>query len=254
MPTKTKTSSKTTKTKTTKKSKDKSKSKRKDKTTTDKVKKTKKSTKKTTPIEEVVEEVVVVVPAAPAVAAAAPEAPVEVKKPKRRRVVDRDSVFADFDGLVSSVDKEIETIRSATESKGRQVGVKFLRSLNKQLKQLKKDTQRAMKQKRKNTNRAKNTSSGFMKPVPISAEMAGFTGWDETELKSRVDVTKYICNYIREQDLQNPADRRQIIPDKKLSSLLGVDKKSLKTEPLTYYSLQRKIQPHFVTASKQASK
>ena len=36
--------------------------------------------------------------------------------------------------------------------------------------------------------------------------------------------------------------------------LLGVDKKSLKTEPLTYYSLQRKIQPHFVTASKQASK
>ena len=246
-------SSKTTKTtKTTKKSKDKSKSKRKDKATTDKVKKTKKATKKTTPIEEVVEEVVV--PVAPAAVAVAPEAPTEEKKPKRRRVVDRESVFVDFDGLVTSVDKEIENIRSATESKGRQVGVKFLRSLNKQLKQLKKDTQRAMKQKRKNTNRAKNTSSGFMKPVPISSEMAGFTGWDETELKSRVDVTKYICNYIREQDLQNPADRRQIIPDKKLSSLLGIDKKSLKEEPLTYYSLQRKIQPHFVTANKQASK
>ena len=254
MPTKTKATTKTTKTTNTKKSKDKSKSKRKDKTT-DKVKKTKKATK-TTPIEEVVEEVVekVVVPAAPAVTAAAPEAPTEAKKPKRRRVVDRESVFTDFDGLVSSVDKEIETIRSATESKGRQVGVKFLRSLNKQLKQLKKDTQRAMKQKRKNTNRAKNTSSGFMKPVPISAEMAGFTGWDETELKSRVDVTKYICNYIREKDLQNPEDRRQIIPDKKLSSLLGIDKKSLKDEPLTYYSLQRKIQPHFVKASEQASK
>ena len=85
-----------------------------------------------------------------------------------------------------------------------------------------------------------------MKPVGISGEMCKFTGWGTDELKSRVDVTKYICNYIREKDLQNPEDRRQIIPDKKLSGLLGVDKASLKEEPLTYYSLQRRIQPHFI--------
>ncbi len=107
-----------------------------------------------------------------------------------------------------------------------------------------------MKQKRRNPNRAKNTSSGFMKPVGISGEMCKFTGWDASELKSRVDVTKYICGYIRDNDLQNPADRRQIVPDKKLTALLKLDKKSLKEEPLTYYSLQKKIQPHFVSASK----
>jgi len=189
-----------------------------------------------TPVEEVVEEVVEETTAATEVAP---------KATKKRRVVDRESVFASFDALQKQVEDEIDAVRSASD-KTRVSGVKFLRSLNKSLKQLKKDTARAMKQKRKNPNRAKNTSSGFMKPVPISGEMSKFTGWNSDELKSRVDVTKYICGYIRDNNLQNPDDRRQIVPDKKLQALLKLDKKSLKEEPLTYYSLQKKIQPHFV--------
>ena len=194
-----------------------------------------------TPVEEVVEEVVE--ETSPTTAAAAP------KVTKKRRVVDRESVFAAFDALQKQVEDEIDAVRSASD-KSRVSGVRFLRSLNKSLKQLKKDTARAMKQKRKNPNRAKNTSSGFMKPVAISGEMSKFTGWGADELKSRVDVTKYICGYIRDNNLQNPDDRRQIVPDKKLQALLKLDKKSLKEEPLTYYSLQKKIQPHFVAASK----
>jgi len=189
-----------------------------------------------TPVEEVVEEVVEETTAATEVAP---------KATKKRRVVDRESVFASFDALQKQVEDEIDAVRSASD-KTRVSGVKFLRSLNKSLKQLKKDTARAMKQKRKNPNRAKNTSSGFMKPVAISGEMSKFTGWNSDELKSRVDVTKYICGYIRDNNLQNPDDRRQIVPDKKLQALLKLDKKSLKEEPLTYYSLQKKIQPHFV--------
>ncbi len=242
MPTKTKTGK--TKSKT---SKDKS-SKKKTKTS----KKTKK-----TPVEEVVEDVAAVeVVEAPKVkkttkknkksaTTTAPVAETTEKVVKKRRTVDRDSVIASFEDIIALVDGEIENIRSASDSKSRG-GVKFLRSLNKSLKQLQKDTTRVMKQKRRNPNRPKNTTSGFMKPVNISANMAKFTGWNADELKSRVDVTKYICNYIREKDLQNPEDRRQILPDKKLSALLGVDAKSLKDEPLTYYSLQKRIQPHFV--------
>ncbi len=196
-----------------------------------KEKSSKKAAPTTTPVEEVVEEVT----------------PTTATPTRKRRVVDRDSVYADFDALVQSVEAEIENLRSA--SNGKVSGVKFLRSLNKSLKQLKKDTTRAMKQKRRNPNRAKNTSSGFMKPVGISGEMCKFTGWDASELKSRVDVTKYICGYIRDNDLQNPDDRRQIVPDKKLTALLKLDKKSLKEEPLTYYSLQKKIQPHFVKSA-----
>ena len=220
------------------KSKDKSRSKS---SKSSKSKSSRKEKVSKTPVEEVVEEVVE--ETTPTTAAAAP------KVTKKRRVVDRESVFNSFDALQKQVEDEIDAVRSASD-KSRVSGVRFLRSLNKSLKQLKKDTARAMKQKRKNPNRAKNTSSGFMKPVPISGEMSKFTGWGSDELKSRVDVTKYICGYIRDNNLQNPDDRRQIVPDKKLQALLKLDKKSLKEEPLTYYSLQKKIQPHFVSASK----
>jgi upstream activation factor subunit UAF30 len=216
------------------KSKDKSRSK-------DKSSKSRKEKVAKTPVEEVVEEVV-----EETTPTATSDAP---KVAKKRRVVDRESVFTSFDALQKQVEDEIDAVRSASD-KSRVSGVRFLRSLNKSLKQLKKDTARAMKQKRKNPNRAKNTSSGFMKPVAISGEMSKFTGWGAEELKSRVDVTKYICGYIRDNNLQNPDDRRQIVPDKKLQALLNLDKKSLKEEPLTYYSLQKKIQPHFVAASK----
>ena len=227
-----------------------SKSKRKKDSSKSSSKSSKKKSKDTapTPLATPVEEVVVETPVVetPVTETPVTETPVvPATTVKKRRVVDRDSVLNDFDVIVANLDSEIETVRSAAPS-SRISGVKYLRSLNKTIKQLKKDTARAMKQRRRNTNKSKNTSSGFMKPVEISSEMASFTGWEPTELKSRVDVTKYICKYIREKDLQNPADRREIQPDGALSNLLGLTKKSLKTEPLTYYSLQKKIQPHFV--------
>ena len=81
-----------------------------------------------------------------------------------------------------------------------------------------------------------------MKPVEISSEMRKFTGWDN-EPKSRVQVTKYICDYIKKNDLQNPADRRQIRPNSQLKKLLRL--KGAQENPLTYYSLQKHIQHHF---------
>ena len=145
--------SKTSKTKTkTKSSKDKS-SKKKTKTS----KKTKKA-----PVEEVVDVTQVEAPkkAKKAKTKAKKEVPqtsnvedvVDAKPVKKRRQVDRESVIRDFDSTISLVEAEIENIRSATDSKSRG-GVKFLRSLNKGFKQLKKDTIRAMKQKRRNPNR-----------------------------------------------------------------------------------------------------
>jgi len=179
-------------------------------------------------VEEVVEEEV--------------EAPVEVETPKRtRRVVDRESVVRDFDSLLQTLEDRVEQLRSTDAKSRKNTGVKFVKSLTKSLRTLKKDTQKAMKMKRK-TNRAKNTTSGFMKPVPISEEMIKFTGWEADAPKSRVDVTKFICNYIKENDLQKPADRRVILPDTKLKKILNHQE----GENLTYYSLQKKIQHHFI--------
>ena len=113
------------------------------------------------------------------------------------------------------------------------------RSSRSQLKLLKADCFRLLTRKvRKPSVRSGN--SGFMKNVKISVEMAKFCNFKPDQLVSRVDVTKSICNYVKEKDLQNKADRRQFTPDDKLGKLLGT------REPLTYYNLQKHIQHHFI--------
>jgi upstream activation factor subunit UAF30 len=161
---------------------------------------------------------------------------------KKRHVPTRESVSQEFDDLLASVEEEITRLReSATKAKG----VKFLRSVGKKVKTLRSHAQRVMKTRR-TTNRKNNKNSGFQKPVRISKELAKFAGWPVDELRSRVDVTKHICNYIKEHDLQLPEDRRQIRieDDAKLKKLLKFDSKKDKN-PLTYYSLQTYLKSHF---------
>jgi hypothetical protein len=125
------------------------------------------------------------------------------------------------------------------------VDVKFLRSLKKNLTSLKAKSVRVLKQKRSTRKASSNTNSGFLKPVEISEKMAKFTGWSSSEPRSRVDVTKHICKYIKDNNLQNPQDRREIIPDKTLCKLLDFDPKK-DDKPLTYYRIQSYIKPHFI--------
>ena len=241
------------KTKSSKKDKTKTKSK-KDKTKSKKVvdkkskkdksnKKTKskkdKSTSEVVEAPPVVVEPSSVVEAVPDVVEDAPDVVEEssVKKTRKRRVVDRDSVLNNFDSLLSSLEAQVIELRSAADKK---LGVKYLKSIVKNLKSLKADSGRVMKVK-KRAPRSKNTQSGFMKPVPISDEMVKFCKWEKDVPKSRVDVTKYICNYIKENSLQYPKDKRIILPDNKLKTLLNVSD----DDKLTYYTLQKKIQPHF---------
>lgn len=206
----------------------------------------KKSAKVETPAENVKQEEAPAQTAATTKSAKKSNAP---KKPRVRRVVTRESLETDFTTLQKRIEDEIEKLRQSTE---KVKGVKFLRSVNKAVKVLHSDSLRVLKIKPK-SNRSRSTTSGFMKPVGITSEMAKFTGWDATKLYSRVDVTKYICKYIRDNELQNSEDRRQILVDDKLKALLNydpanppMDKKTGKPAPLTYFRLQQYIQPHFV--------
>lgn len=158
----------------------------------------------------------------------------------KRRQVTRDDVEKDFDALLQSLDEEIEAVRK-NDDKNKSKGVRFLRSVYKRVRQLRSDSLRvASKKVRRTTSSATTVNSGFMKPVKISSAMQKFTGLKEDQLVSRVEVTKSICQYVKEKNLQNQTDRRQFTPDEKLAKLLGTDK------PLTYYALQQQIQPHFV--------
>lgn len=170
------------------------------------------------------------------------------KKTRTRRVVNRDTLDEDFKHILEVIEKEIEKLRQNNE---KVKGVKFLRTLNKSVKILRSDCSRILKIRQKN-NRPRSTTSGFMKPVRISSEMSTFTGWAPDQLYSRVDVTKFICKYIRDNKLQNNEDRRQIVCDDKLKALLQYDP-SGNSEPLTYFRLQQYIQRHFVKAEEDDS-
>lgn len=161
---------------------------------------------------------------------------------KKRVVPTRETVLASFDDIIQSIEKEIETLR---DSSNKTKGVKFLRTLGKKLKTLKGQSTRIISKRAPSKRKeGSNTTSGFLKPVPISKDIAKFAGWGVTEKKSRVEVTKLLCNYIRENKLQNDKDKRQIKPDSKLAKLLNYDEKT-STEPLTYFRLQSLLKHHF---------
>jgi len=168
---------------------------------------------------------------------------------RARRQVTKESILEDFDGLLKDLDAEVEALRTTDNKTRKSKGVKFLRSVVKRVKTLRADSSRVMRT-RKQSQRPKNTSSGFMKPVQISQEMAKFTGWEPDVPRSRVDVTKYLCQYIRDNDLQNPEDRRIIRPDNQLKTLLKLQGQDTEKNPLTYYSLQKSIQHHFTNENK----
>jgi len=116
-----------------------------------------------------------------------------------------------------------------------------------------KDLQRATAQaiKQKPVSARKNNHSGFLKPVQISSDIAKFTGFDVSQLHSRVDVNNYICEYIKKNNLQNPTDRRQIIPDEKLAKVIGYTHGTDK--PLTYPVLQQYMTRHYPSSKLAAA-
>ena len=146
----------------------------------------------------------------------------------------RESITLHCDKLIEDLETEIKNLRGTKCQ-----GSKFLKKVNRVVKGLKTKSIRVMGKKPKKRT---NVNSGFLKQVSISKEMAKFIGCDAGELKSRVDVTKAICAYIKGNNLQNPKDRREILPDSKLKKLLRIEKGE---EPLTYYRVQSKLKPHF---------
>ena len=179
------------------------------------------------------------------VAPVAEEQPTE-EQPRQKRVVSKESVDATFTALTEKIVAEIERLR---EAKPKAKGVKFLKTLNKEIKQLHSDCNRVTRF-RKNSERKNTTPSGFTKPVNISAELAKFTGRDVNQPCSRTEITKFICNYIKTKKLYDEKDKRNILCDASLNKLLKCDSNPPKDDqgnivPLTYFRLQQYLKSHF---------
>lgn len=140
-----------------------------------------------------------------------------------------------FDSLRSLLNEELGQMTESDKPLKKTKVLTLLRKVTRQVNMIEKQAFRLVKNKK--SVRKNKVVSGFQKPTRISKDLAKFTGWNETDLHSRVEVTKFICDYIKTNNLQNAEDRRQIVPDAKLQKLLGYNPKK-ETEPLRYYSIQ----------------
>lgn len=76
----------------------------------------------------------------------------------------------------------------------------------------------------KTTKASKTATSGFMKPLTPSAELAEIVG---KKPLPRTEVTKKMWEYIKKHDLQAPENRRNINADAKLKPIFGKDQISM---------------------------
>ena len=116
-------------------------------------------------------------------------------------------------------------------------------AIQQQLRQLDKVTRKEMRQLEKDVLKSKNKGnrkpSGFAKPSKISKELCDFMGKEDGAEVARTEVTQYVISYIKQNKL---AESKNIKPDKKLSTLLGVENDN---ENVTYFNIQKYMNRHF---------
>ncbi|XP_020273817.1 upstream activation factor subunit spp27-like isoform X2 [Asparagus officinalis] len=79
---------------------------------------------------------------------------------------------------------------------------------------------------------------GFLAPLQLSDALVKFIGTGESELP-RSDVVKRMWDYIKQNNLQDPADKKTVICDEKLKELFQVDS-------FTGFTVPKLLTAHFI--------
>ena len=119
-----------------------------------------------------------------------------------------------------------------------------VRLLQKNVQRHLRDTARKHKRRKRapdDPNKPKRAPSGFAKPALISPALCTFLGKPNGTEMARTEVTKFLTTYIKDNNLQDQANKRRILPDKKLGKLLNPGK----GEEVTYFNLQKYMKVHF---------
>ena len=121
-----------------------------------------------------------------------------------------------------------------------------LRELNRHLVRERKEVEKIVKKMSKGQNKKRRggnkSPGGFTKPAPLSVPMCSFLEVPEGTELPRTEVTRRVNMYVKANNLQNPENKKQILPDRKLGSLLYLSD----TDELTYFNLQRYMKVHFL--------
>lgn len=147
-------------------------------------------------------------------------------------VSDRSDLSADLNEEISDLLKNLQS-RSALDN-----AIKInAKSIEKKVAKMTKLMEKSTKKRKSSQNKV----SGFEKPTAISDELAKFVGEPVGTMLARTAVSKKIHEYVKSNNLQNPTNRRIIIPDAKLKKLL----KTSGTDELSYFNLQKFLKVHF---------
>lgn len=126
----------------------------------------------------------------------------------------------------------------------------ILKTLHNNLKILYKEVIKERKELTKKNNKMnkkkkkKNNLSGFAVPTKITKELADFLNLEHDIEISRTDVTSLICKYIKENNLQNPDNKKIILPDQKLKTLFNGYLSE--TDQLEFFNIQSYLKYHFI--------
>ena len=144
-----------------------------------------------------------------------------------------ETIESEFSSIVDRL-QQLKTIQASITSD--------LKNLHKTVHRHIKEGGKKNKRKRvDDPNRPKRSPSGFAKPSLISTQLCQFLNKPEGTEMARTEVTKFLTQYIKDNQLQDESNRRKIIPNKSLQTLLNVTS----TDEVTYFNLQKYMKVHF---------
>jgi chromatin remodeling complex protein RSC6 len=97
---------------------------------------------------------------------------------------------------------------------------------------------------KKSCEKKPRKASGFVLAVPISDDLCDFLDIPHGSQVSRTEVTKYLIAYISDHNLSNPEKKTLVVPDERLSKLLGPD---VDVDTLTRFTIQRYMNRHYLS-------
>jgi chromatin remodeling complex protein RSC6 len=100
--------------------------------------------------------------------------------------------------------------------------------------------------KKQEGKKSKKKVSVFVQPVMVSETLSNFMGLSEGQHVARIEVTKYIMNYIKANHLQSPKNNQCIIPDKNLTTLFDCINDDGSSKEITYFNIQKHMNKHFI--------
>lgn len=113
-------------------------------------------------------------------------------------------------------------------------------------KEVKRDMRALRREIKTQKTKVARKPSGFAQPTKITDELCEFMGKEKGSMVARTEVTRFVISYIKEHDLQNSNNKKQIIPNNKLKKLLAVKE----NDEVTYFNLQRYMNIHFTKTKK----